>query len=280
MNTHKKLIFAFICLLSFIPAMGLAQAFSPVAPCISEPYDYSYQDERLSIAIDKVEQQDLAYFVVDVQVSEPTVLQAGLSRDKPNGGSQAVSTIASRNGAVLAINADNYGFHEYGTIIRNGQLIRAKATTRNMLVVDANGDMSIRVDRKKEKPSELGKKMIELGVWQTFEFGPELVRDGQAVTFSESFDVISTSDSRREPRTAIGQIGPLHYLIIVADGRSEGYSLGMTLPELQQLFVSYGAKTALNLDGGGSTELYFNGEIISRPSGGVERAVSDVIMFK
>ena len=68
-------------------------------------------------------------------------------------------------------------------------------------------------------------------------------------------------------------------MIIVADGRQDGYSKGMTLQELQQLFVDYGAVTAMNLDGGGSSELWLNGEILNKPSGGKERSMSDIIWF-
>ena len=97
--------------------------------------------------------------------------------------------------------------------------------------------------------------------------------------FSPDFDVISTNPNRREPRTAIGQIGPLHYVVVVADGRQDGYSAGMTLPELQALFLELGAHTAMNLDGGGSAEMWFQGEVISQPSGGRERGVSDILFF-
>ena len=68
-------------------------------------------------------------------------------------------------------------------------------------------------------------------------------------------------------------------LVIVADGRQPGYSDGMTLPELQNLMVQYGAQTALNLDGGGSTELWFSGQILNSPCGGHERRLSDIICF-
>ncbi len=91
--------------------------------------------------------------------------------------------------------------------------------------------------------------------------------------------MISTKPGRLEPRTAIGQVGPLHYLLVVVDGRQDGYSAGMTLPELQQLFIRYGAQTAMNLDGGGSAEMWFQGEILNKPAGGKERSVSDIICF-
>ena len=254
-----------------------AQSWQP--PCVSQPYDYEYQDQYRSIAIKKVSENDITYFVVDVQITDPSYFQIALSGDKPYGSLEPVSSIASRSNAILAINSDDYGTHKYGTIIRNGELIRANTTTRNMLIIDQNGDMSVISDRKGEKPKTLSQKLLSENVWQTLEFGPELVRDGQAVNFNRAFDVISTRSTRREPRTAIGQIDTLHYIIIIADGRQDGYSVGMTLPELQQLFVQYGAKTAMNLDGGGSTELWFQGKILNSPAGGQERYVSDIIFF-
>ena len=248
-------------------------------PCVSGAYDYEYQDQNRSIAIKKITENGITYFVADVQISDPSYFQAALSGDKAYGGLEVVSDMAARNHAILAINSDDYGTQKYGTIIRNGELIRANKTTRNMLIVDQNGDMSVISDRKGENPKTLGQRLVSEAVWQTFEFGPELVRDGQAVSFNSAFDVISTNSSRREPRTAIGQIDALHYIIIIADGRQDGYSIGMTLPELQQLFVQYGAQTAMNLDGGGSTELWFKGQILNSPAGGEERYISDIIFF-
>ena len=51
------------------------------------------------------------------------------------------------------------------------------------------------------------------------------------------------------------------------------------MPQLQHLFLDEGVEFAFNLDGGGSTTLYFLGDVINMPSGGKERSVSDVIMF-
>lgn len=248
-------------------------------PCVDAPYDYTYRDAEKQIAIRRFQADGITYFVADVQLTAVAQFKTALSQDKPFGKLETVSAMAQRNGAVLAMNADDYGVHKYGTIIRNGELLRTHDTTRNMLIVDANGDFSVRVDRKHENPKQLGQELLSAGTWQTFEFGPELIRDGQAVTFSKDFDVISTKASRREPRAAIGQIGPLHYVLVVADGRQDGYSKGMTLPELQQVFIDCGAQTAMNLDGGGSAEMWFNGEIINRPAGGEERRLSDMLFF-
>ena len=248
-------------------------------PCLDPPYDYQYQDDFRSIVMNRIAENNMTYFVVDVQIADITYFRTVLSGGKPYGNLESLSAMAARSHAILAINGDNYGSQKFGIIIRNGELIRANATTRNLLIVDQDGSMSVISDRKGEDPKSLAQQLLLENVWQTYEFGPELVRDGDAVTFNSAFNVISTNSSRREPRTAIGQIDTLHYIIIVADGRQDGYSIGMTLPELQSLFVQYGAQTAMNLDGGGSTELWFKGQIINRPSGGKERYMSDIIFF-
>ena len=83
------------------------------------------------------------------------------------------------------------------------------------------------------------------------------------------------------PRTAIGQISELHYVVIVSDGRTSE-STGLSLLELAQEFKDRGCTTAYNLDGGGSSTMYFNGEIVNNPTDGKssgEREVSDIVYF-
>ena len=125
----------------------------------------------------------------------------------------------------------------------------------------------------------MGAELVAQGVLHTFEFGPELVRDGVAVEFDPGFNVIATRDTRRSRVRPSDRSAPCTYVVIVADGRQDGYSRGLTLQELQQLFVRYGAQTAMNLDGGGTAEMWLCGEILNRPSGGRERSMSDIIWF-
>lgn len=277
MKFHSILVAGLLALCAVAPTASLAQDWQ--TPCVAAPYDYSYADDTRQVVIDRYQSNGVTYFVADVQISDPHDLRAVIARENGGDSRQALTDIVSDQNAVLAINGDDYGTHRYGTIIRNGQPLRAAQTTRNMLIVDSNGDFSVRIDRKNEKPKQLSADLMDAGTWQTFEFGPALIENGQKLEFSRVFDLISTKSSRREPRTAIGQIDALHYAVIVADGRQDGYSIGMTLPELQDIFLSLGAKTAINLDGGGSTEMWFNGQIINRPSGGAERKITDIICF-
>lgn len=85
----------------------------------------------------------------------------------------------------------------------------------------------------------------------------------------------------RHPRTAVGYDASERRLwLVVVDGRQEGYSAGMTLPELTGLFEALGATEALNLDGGGSTALWIDGEVASRPSDSHgERPVGNALLL-
>lgn len=110
-----------------------------------------------------------------------------------------------------------------------GQNIRK----HHLLIVDKDGNLSAQTDRS-GKQGLVANKLEQAQTWQTFEFGPVVVEDGKAATLPSSF-YVNCHDGYYEPRTAIGQIGPLHYIVIVVDGRREGYSTGASIPQLQQL---------------------------------------------
>lgn len=254
--------------------------FSAAPVCFKGQPDYVYDDQRLSMRIKRIAEADYTYYVCDIQTSDPaSAIKVGLSGDTLYGSKEHTSDIAARNGAVLAVNGDCYSFHKYGTIIRNGQLVRANKTTRHMLTLDTQGNLATITARTGEDPKALGDRLLAEGITQAWEFGPELVRDGQASPLDASFDLLSLRENALEPRTAIGQIDAGHYFVIVVDGRSPGYSDGVSLWTLQALCVKAGAQVAFNLDGGGSATLYFNGQVINKPSGGGERSVSDIIYF-
>ena len=259
-----------------------------------QPLYASYDDQdHLKISVIKVDRSPkLVFFVCDIQVSSPQVLSTVFHNDRVLEAetdrqrqsrmekTAVLETIAQNNQAILAINCDFCGSHENGVIIRNGVLCRAKTTKKlDMLIIDSNGDFSLHYDRTGEDPKAFAQQLLDRGVWQTIEFGPALVENGAALPLDSKTHVVSTRSSQLEPRTGIGQVGPLHYVIIVAEGRRDGYSEGMSLQNFQQLFLDYGAQTAINLDGGGSTKIWFYNQIMNRPTSPT-RQVSDALIFK
>ena len=119
--------------------------------------------------------------------------------------------------------------------------------------------------------------LLAAGAQQVLSFGPGLVEDGQvAVTANEEVDQAMTNN----PRTAIGMISPLHYVLVVADGRTT-QSTGLSLYQLASFMQELGVQTGYNLDGGGSSTMVFNGTVINQPTTNgktiAERKVSDIV---
>ena len=108
-------------------------------------------------------------------------------------------------------------------------------------------------------------------------FGPALIENG-TISVTEEDEVGKAMASN--PRTAIGIIDNLHYVFVVSDGRTEE-SEGLSLLELAEFMYSIGVETAYNLDGGGSSTMYFNGEVVNNPTTSgrsvKERSVSDIV---
>ena len=243
----------------------------------------SYESDTIRITIDRwcyaFNRTSLRFFVANVYVNDPAQLHtafAGEQYSKDN--AEATSAIAERHDAILAINGDYYNYKDKnGLIIRNGVLYRDESSTRDQLLVMSDGTF-VALPRGTYTAGE-GQKYIDEGVVQSFSFGPLLVNDGEAVELPSKY-IISTKDTIREPRTAIGQVDANHYVVIVADGRRDGWSdKGMTLQELQKVFVEQGCKVAYNLDGGGSATMIMGGERVNKTSGSRERDVSDIVYF-
>ena len=175
--------------------------------------------------------------------------------------------------AILAINGDYYGAQERGYVIRNGVLYRSTAKSGNEdLVIYADGSFEII-----SEDDITAEELLEKGAQNVLTFGPALVENG-SVSVTEGEEVGKAMASN--PRTAIGIIDENHYVFVVADGRTSENE-GLSLYELAEFMESLGVQTAYNLDGGGSSTMYFNGEVVNQPTTNghsiEERRVSDIV---
>jgi exopolysaccharide biosynthesis protein len=242
--------------------------------------DLNYSSDNETINIKKVQTGSgsdmITYFVADVTLKNGTSLQTALADNKFGTNIiENTSTIAESSNAVLAINGDYYGFRNDGVIIRNGTLYRDEPT-RDGLALFQDGTM-----KSYDETTVSSADLLAQGITNTFSFGPILVKDSQIASDFEHVSIDKNFGNRSiqsaNPRTGIGIISPNHYVLVVVDGRSDT-SRGMTLNEFASLFQELGATDAYNLDGGGSSTMYFMGNVINNPQGkGQERGVSDII---
>ena len=119
-------------------------------------------------------------------------------------------------------------------------------------------------------------EVLDRGAVQVWNFGPALLdEEGRAKPYYD----VSTTVGYPNPRSAVGYYEPGHYCFVVVDGRQEGYSYGMTIPELAQVFEGLGCSCAYNLDGGGSALMIFRHERFSRQSNGADRNLGDILLI-
>lgn len=110
--------------------------------------------------------------------------------------------------------------------------------------------------------------------------GPTLLRNGQVQLDYESESIKPSFGTTHHPRTAVGYNPKSHTLwLVTVDGRRPGWSAGITLENLAQLFLDLGATEAYNLDGGGSTTMSIQGEVVNRFSDAKERRRCDAVLL-
>jgi len=238
----------------------------------------SYTSDSLKVTITEKTVDNTCVYIADICVTDPSLLLSGLAGNTfGRNVTEKTSSIAESVNAVIAINGDFYGFRDTGYVLRNGYLYRDTPADEDQedLVVYEDGKMDI------VKESDFSaEELVEKGAVQIYSFGPGLVSDGE-ITVSDNDEVGQSMASN--PRTAIGMISTGHYVMVVSDGRTSE-SQGLTLKELAEVMKDTGCTEAYNLDGGGSTTMYFNGEVVNKPTTNgnhiSERKVSDIVYFK
>ena len=201
-------------------------------------------------------------------VYDPSKVKLGLSKGIGTtlSGSygQYITEIASRYDAVIAINASGFydpdwnsrGGVPHGPVISDGKLITnyARIATGGGLVgFDSNNRLIL--------SRMTAQQALNAGIRDAVDFGPFLIVNGKA-----SF-VKGNGGWGEAPRTAIGQREDGIVLLLVIDGRQTG-SVGADMVDLTQVMLDYGAINAANMDGGTSTAMELNGNIISNPRNG------------
>lgn len=176
--------------------------------------------------------------------------------------------------------------NEYGTeyIIRNGRVVSIGKGNSNIprdgVVVSVHGTSEeafkdVRVGYRaiinETYYGELSEAQNILGA------GPELLRNGKVRVTAQAEQFPSDIAVGKAPRTAIGVKADGHVLLAVIDGR-QSHSAGTTLTETAELMKKFGAVNAMNLDGGGSSEMVLNGKVINSPSDGRERSVGSGVV--
>ncbi len=260
-------------------AAALPMDFSPgKVPDPAKFTDTGYEDESIKVSLETLEKDGVTWRIARVDIADASQLRTGIAGSVRSPRYGLISEMSAKQNAILAINA-NYltdqpakKTFEY----RMGERIRAKGNrTKDTLVIDEQGDfhlyVQVNVEKLQDDMKAKGRQIIN-----AFTFGPALVKDGELLTLDSKYGWNPHGD---EPRMAIGQLAPLSYVLVLAEGRTGG-SEGVTHKELADFMFDLGCMQAFNLDGGNSATMIFNGQYYQTGrSRSNERAQSDYIYF-
>ena len=210
-------------------------------------------DTRNGIVIITLEND--SYYGKLAIVKNPAQASVAPASNLDSGEGEYIEDIVRENNAILGVNASGFddpngtgnGGDVYGMIFSGGRRIVGRNGCQ-MKVISLNYDNRLNISNK--KPSDAREAM---------QFEPVLIMNGDLL-------ISGSSGWGLQPRTVIGQTRDGQLMLSVVDGRQPGYSLGITIGELSDIFYRYGAYQACNMDGGSSSLMYYDGRPITKSS--------------
>lgn len=229
-------------------------------------YESIYEEQILK----RDEGNDLyKYFEIEVNntkahvtvIYDPSRIEYAMSKNINNGG-HTLSGLAKSEDAIIAINASGFSYVDkkivpYGTVIKDGKILfqNGKMNT-NMGLIGFTKDNVLVLT--KENPETA----IANGLEDAMTFGPFLIVNGKAA------EITGNGGWGYAPRTVIAQRKDGIVLFIVFDGRDlSNRTMGASMKDLIEILQRYKAYNAANLDGGGSSTLVINNQIVNKPGG-------------
>lgn len=217
------------------------------------------QEDKPLVQIEQISGAGYSGYVMTV--NDPTKIRLGIP--SRTGSGEKVTSMVKRLGAIAGVNGGGFadpnwkgnGFKPIGVVISQGKLyyngLGGKKSTQ-IVGIDRKGKMiagNYTLD-------ELSKMNIEEAVT----FQPRIIVNGKGL-------IKNAADGWGiAPRTAMGQREDGAIIFVVIDGRQPGYSIGANLYDVQKIMLEHGAVIAANLDGGSSTVLVKDNEIVNKPS--------------
>ena len=252
--------------------------FSENTPVWEMDKIYYYYDDTILVITWKQSMDGVIHTVSEVIVAHASQLRRGLAGGEFGSDKQFFATdIAKSVNAVVATSGDFYKFRRSGIIVHNGQLRRFEGESVDTCFIDDQGDLLFVKRNEIRTEAEAEKYIEEHNVRFSLAFGPIMVENGRNVT-PAAYEIGEING--RFTRSAIGQKGKLHYLLVNTSSYMDlNLTDRLTLKEFSDNLIELGVNNAYALDGGQTTVITMCGDLISRPDFEHQRQISDIIYF-
>ena len=238
-----------------------------------ETAKYLHLTDTIMVTVNEYETDEYYYLLTHIVIDDPSQIHAGLSNDDYGGSRETPTSAAERLGWVVGINGSNFSYVTNTPTmadisIKNSQVMPDSKMTANGMEICLTNSGNLFSPQQGMTVQDL----LAMGVTDTWCCGDTLlISNGQAV------NVGIQSEQYRYPRTAIGMVRPCEYYIITAG--NGGYNKGMTYDEIRDTLMSRDCGFGKCLDGGGSSSLVFEKQLLNKPAAGSERPVTDFLYF-
>ncbi len=244
-----------------------------------EQTEDSYRSANVSIEMSQrtagTTEKPIVYYVADIYIKNISSFRTAVAEEYKDQNESDIKNsmpalqLSQLAGAIVSINGDSFAWHD-GLAVRNSiEWTRDLPVYGDICVLYKNGTMETYA--QKDVKNALIDEIYAKDPYHIWTFGPQLLVDGQVPA--------NFTRSKANPLSAVGYAEPGHYYFILVDGRQKGYSWGMTLEELAQVFYDLGCKVAFNLDGGDTAVMTYNGAWRSQPENSSPRNTSDILFI-
>jgi len=241
---------------------------------LGKPFEI-FKSDKMELKIFELQTEEYRGYAAKLKLYDSKSIKVVMAEDTL-GAKETTSEALKRTGALFGVNGG--GFYE---TVRNGEVMTApigNTLIQGVLIDGFNpthddlffsgwtrqGDLVGGLYDRKDQ-------LLATDAWYGVSFVPILIRNGQPLPIPEKWQ------REKHPRTVIGQYANGDLIFIVIDGRP-GWSKGISLEGMQIKLLELGVVNAYNLDGGGSSTMVFNGEVLNRPSDGMARPVATNIL--
>ena len=255
---------------------GQTLAITPDRPIWSGDTIHYYYDETILVITWKEIVDECVYTVAEVKLAHPSQFRRFLAGGEFGSAKQFVTTeMAASVNAVLASSGDFYTYCKLGTVVYEGELRRFEGEEVDTCYINDEGDLLFTYRGELKSEEEARKYIEENNVRFSLVFGPVLLDEGEIkVPQTYSRGQVEGTYSR----AAICQWDKLHYLV-VNTSQEQGYYKRHKTQFFTEFIQQLGCKTAYGLDGGQTTAIVMDDELVTLPDYQTQRRISDIIYF-
>lgn len=250
--------------------------FSPeITPLPGTAVQY-YLDETILAITWKQALDGGVYTFSEIKIAHPSQFRRFLAGGEFGSDKRFITTeMAQSVNAVVASSGDFYHYRRAGTLVYDGIVRRVDNGLVDTCYIDENGDLLFSRQSDNRDVAQFQEFVNENRIQFSLAFGPILIENGQVVT-PDRYPYGEIDD--HYPRSALCQLGQLHYLLAVVNSEGE-HQQTPTIHRFAQNLQQCGIQTAYALDGGQTAVIAMDGELVNAVLFGYQRNISDIIYF-